>query len=243
MGGRGGAFWGRLEGVLAEDDARIEELRTLVRAGDVAALARLVAEHPEVATARHGDERTSRTALHVATDWPGHHPRVADTIAVLVAAGAPVDGRFAGAHTETPLHWAASSDDVEALDALLDAGADIEADGGVLTGGPPLDDAVAFAQWRAARRLVERGARPAIWHAAALGDVDVVRRLLLDDAPRRDDVTNACWHACRAGQRPTAEVLHAHGADLDRVGHDGLTPRAVGHASGADDLIAWLRTV
>jgi uncharacterized protein len=34
-----------------------------------------------------------------------------------------------GSHDETPLHWAASSDDVEVLDALLDLRADIEAPG------------------------------------------------------------------------------------------------------------------
>ena len=82
--------------------------------------------------------------LHLATDWPGHLPRVGETIALLAAAGAPVDGRFAGPHEETPLHWAASCDDIAALDALLDAGADIEADGAVLTGGTPLSDAVVF---------------------------------------------------------------------------------------------------
>jgi hypothetical protein len=35
---------------------------------------------------------------------------------------------------------------VEVLDALLDAGADIEAKGAVIAGGTPLMDAVAFAQ-------------------------------------------------------------------------------------------------
>ena len=69
-----------------------------------------------------------------------------------------VDARFAGPHRETPLHWAASNDDVAALDALIDAGADLEADGAVIAGGTPLDDAVAFGPWRAARRLAERGA-------------------------------------------------------------------------------------
>jgi ankyrin repeat protein len=69
----------------------------------------------------------SRTLLHAATDWPGHYPRNVETVTLLLRAGAEVDARFAGPHTETPLHWAASSDDVEVLDALLDADADIEA--------------------------------------------------------------------------------------------------------------------
>src|SRR5258707_490715 len=81
----------------------------------------------------------------------------------------PVTARSTGAHTETPLHWAASCDDVAALDALLEHGADIEAPGAVIGGGTPLADAVAFGQWQAARRLVERGARTTLWQAAALG--------------------------------------------------------------------------
>ena len=92
----------------------------------------------------------SRTLLHAATDWPGHFPNNPATVRALVAAGADVDARFTGPHRETPLHWAASSDDVEVLDALLDAGADIEADGAVIAGGTPLTDAVAFGQWAAA---------------------------------------------------------------------------------------------
>ena len=40
-----------------------------------------------------------------------------------------------GSHNETPLHWAASSNDVAVADALIDAGADIEAAGGVIGGG------------------------------------------------------------------------------------------------------------
>lgn len=105
----------------------------------------------------------SRTLLHIATDWPGHYPNNAAVVTALLEAGAEVNAQFSGAHRETPLHWAASSDDVEVLDLLLDAGADIEAPGAVIAGGTPLDDAVAFAQWRAAQRLVERGTQPALW--------------------------------------------------------------------------------
>src|SRR5689334_23767140 len=149
-----------------------------IHAGDVAALRRLLAERPGLATARLGDDDgrpdggMSRTLLHVVTDWPGHYPNGPATVAALVAAGADVNARFTGPHTETPLHWAASSDDVAVLDALLDAGAQIDAAGAVIGGGTPLDDATAFAQWQTARRLVQRGAHTTLWHAATLGLLD-----------------------------------------------------------------------
>jgi hypothetical protein len=60
----------------------------------------------------------TRSLLHVATDWPGHYPNGAATVTALVEAGGDVHARLTGPHTETPLHWAASSDDVDVLDAL-----------------------------------------------------------------------------------------------------------------------------
>jgi uncharacterized protein len=41
---------------------------------------------------------------------------------------------------QVPLHWAASSDDVDVAEVLIDAGADIEAPDGSI--GTPLDNAV-----------------------------------------------------------------------------------------------------
>jgi ankyrin repeat protein len=46
-------------------------------------------------------------------------------------------------HHETPLHWAASNDDLALIDALLDAGADLERGGSSIDGGPALSSAVA----------------------------------------------------------------------------------------------------
>ena len=129
-------------------------------------------------------------------------------IELLVASGANVDERFVGRHRETPLHWAASSDDVEAIDALVAAGADIEAGGGVLTDGGPLDDAVIFAQWAAARRLYELGAQTKLFHAAALGLTDRVQELL-GDGPDQETVTASLWHACRGGSAPTVGAAAA----------------------------------
>ena len=82
--------------MLPSDDPRVLALTQAVHAGDVEAVVVLLREHPELATDRHGDACQSRTALHIATDWPGNFPRVAETIAAFVAVGAPVDGRFAG---------------------------------------------------------------------------------------------------------------------------------------------------
>jgi ketosteroid isomerase-like protein len=153
---------------LRPDGPLARKVTEVIRSGTATELEQLLREHPSLARARLGDDRgQSRTLLHVVTDWPGHVAEAAAKIRALVGAGAGVDARFTGPHTETPLHWAASSDDIEALDALLDAGADIDADGAVIGGGTPLADAVAFGQWNAARRLLERGARTNLWHAGS----------------------------------------------------------------------------
>jgi len=230
---------------LPADDPRAVAFAGAIRSGDLDALERLVVEQRELATARFVDPRCGdeRTALHVATDWPGHFPNGRAVVARLVAAGADVDAAFGGAHTERPLHWAASSDDVEVLDALVDAGADIEARGSVIDGGSPLADAVAFGQWRAARRLVELGARVNLWQAAALGLADRLERLLeVDPPPGRDEITNAFWCACHGGQQATAERLLEAGADIDWIGHDGLTPLDAAARSNAHELAGWLRS-
>jgi hypothetical protein len=146
---------------LRPDDALAQKVTQVIRSGTAAELQQHLHEHPALARARLGDERGhARTLLHVVCDWPGHVPEAGAKVRALAAAGAEVDARFTGPHTETALHWAASSDDVEALDALLDRGADIEARGGVIGGGTALADAAAFGQWRAANRMVERGAPP-----------------------------------------------------------------------------------
>jgi ankyrin repeat protein len=178
--------------------------------------------------------------LHVVTDWPGSVPEAAAKIRALVAAGADVDARFIGPHGETPLHWAASSDDIEALDALLDAGADIEADGAVIGGGSPIADAVGFGQWKAARRLLERGARVNLWQAAALGLTGRVRDELARTQPSQPDLDNALWCAAHGGQRGTAELLVDRGADPAWVGHDDVTAAQAAERSHAHELAAWL---
>lgn len=218
-----------------------------IHAGDVDRLKRLLAANPGLASARLGTDDPdgmTRSLLHVATDFPGHFPNVATTITALIETGADPNARFTGSHTETPLHWAASSDDVDALDALLDHGADIEAQGAVIADGTPLTDAVAFAQWKAARRLVEREAHVPLREAAALGLMDLVDHYCeTAPGPTTDDTTQALWYACHGGQASAAEYMLDRGADLNWVSTwDQLTPLDAARREGFDELADWLRT-
>lgn len=209
-----------------------------IHGGNLALLEQILRENPSLVRARIDGKRT---LLHVATDWPGHFPNSEGTVAALISHGAEVNAAFIGDHSETALHWAASSDDVGALDALLDHGAQIEASGGVIGGGTPLADAVAFGQWHAARRLVERGARTLLWQAAALGLMTRVEMSFASEPPPTpDEITNAFWSACHGGQQAAAQYLLERGADLNWVGYDGLTPLDAATRSAASELVEWL---
>ena len=81
------------------------------------------------------------------------------------------------------------------MDALLGAGADVDASGAVIGGGTALADATAFGQRSAARRLIERGAKGNLFEAAALGLTDLVKNLLDTNPPTADIVTSSFWGA------------------------------------------------
>ena len=164
---------------------------------------------------------------------------------MLVAAGADPNADTGGEAPETPLHWAASSDDLDVADALIDAGADLEKPGGSI--GTPLDNAIGYGCWHVARRLVERGARvDKLWHAAALGLLSRVQELLAaTPAPGSRDINEAFWQACHGGQRRIAEYLILErGADINTT-VDYARGTALDVAPGPDtrrDLLAnWLR--
>lgn len=149
--------------IMKASDAQAIALQNDIQKGNVESLQRELHENAALVTARVVDRSgVSRTLLHIGADWPGHLLNGAQVVGILAAAGADVNARVGlpdpNTHRETALHWAASSDDVAVLDALLDAGADIEATGAVFTDGTAMSDAVIFAQWRAAHRLLERGA-------------------------------------------------------------------------------------
>jgi hypothetical protein len=216
-----------------------------IHSGDVATLRRLVVEHPGLAPSPLGGSYGARTPLHAVADWPGYFPNGPEAVRILIGAGADPNAR-PSEHKgeETPLHWAASSDDVDVAVALIDGGADIEIPNGSI--GTPLDNAVGYACWNVARLLVARGAAVTkLWHAAALGMLNRTSELL-DELPAggNDAISQAFWHACGAGQRRAAELLLRRGADLNWVpDYAEGTPLDAANGLGTrqENVISWLR--
>lgn len=234
---------------IADDEPVAAELRPAVRAGDVAVIRGLLRSDPGLATARLGSQRGgSSTALHLVTDWPGYFPNGPQVARLLLDAGADPNALTtdrsgkSGPGSETPLHYAASSDDVDVAEALIDGGADLEFPNGSI--GTPLDNAVGYSCWHVARLLVARGARvEKPWHAAALGMLSRLEELLGDDPPA-EQVSQAFWHACAGGQRRAAQFLLSRGADLNwepEYAHGTPLDAATGTGTRQENVISWLR--
>jgi ankyrin repeat protein len=234
---------------LHQSDSIAAVLVEAICTGNLESLQRLLHENPGLAAARIQDHKgVSRTPLHIATDWPGYFPNGVAVVTTLVSAGADPNAPMLGCrHSETPLHWAASSDDVDLADALIAAGADVEARGASIGGGTPLDDAVGYGCWQVARLLVERGARvDKLWHAAALGMMSRIEEYFAGPTlPTPSEVNHAFWQACHGGRRRPAEYLLARGADLNWTpDYAAETPLNIAGAldTGREALLSWLRS-
>ena len=190
-----------------------------IHTGDTTSLATLLTQNPGLASAQiHG----TRTPLLVAADWPGYFPNGPATVRLLIEAGADPNADTGGDRPETPLHWAASSDDADVADALINGGADLETPGGSI--GTPLDNAVGYGCWNVARLLVQRGARvDKLWHAAASGSCRVWRNSSPIPRPRHRTTSprrsgkpataasaeppSACWPAAPTPAQPPATAI------------------------------------
>lgn len=227
------------QGPPAVPDPGVLAFARALRQGDVPFLREALAADPGLATSL----INSRTPLHLYADAPGHRPHPARVVAALAEAGADLDAHATGMrHHETPLHWAASNDDVELIDALLEAGADIEHPGSSISGGPPADSALGYAQWRALRRLQERGAAMNLPRAAALGLLPLLTDLLAAaPPPDGQERSAALWNACRAGQLDAARLLAGHGADIGwRAPWSGQTPLDAARDARQRAIVGWL---
>jgi uncharacterized protein len=232
---------------LSATDPLAVQLCRAIESGALDELAQLLKTHPGLTNGRIAARRpgTWRTPLHVVTHWPGYFPNGPAVVRLLISAGADPSAPSADGPSETPLHWAASNDDVDVATALIDGGADIEAPGGSIAGGNPLGNAVGYGCWHVARLLVARGSTvDSLWQAAALGMYERVEQFLAAGTPAQDDLDEAFWQACHGGQLRMAALLLARGANINATpGYsDGQTPLDI--AAGMDErrsqLVRWL---
>jgi ankyrin repeat protein len=228
----------------AETDRRrsstLEAFVAACPAGDVAALRNLLDRDPGLARERHG----GTTGLHVAV-------RHAEAVRLLLERGADPNARDVGDNA-LPLHFAAGHGHLESVRALIDAGSDVHGFGDVHR----LDVigwATCFADARrdVVNLLVERGAHHHAFSAIALGDLDLLRRVVDHDPAaiaRRlspSDQEQTALHYViappdglvgglfRTGDHyRTLEVLIELGADLEARDAKGRTPLAVAMLRG-----------
>ena len=215
--------------------ADMQELGEAIRVDDLDAVDRLLAADPGLASGR---DRDGLTPLVLARYWskPDALSRLlairGDDLDVfeatlagradLVRAHLSRDPALAGAWTQdgyTALHYSAYFGGGDAAEALIDAGADLEAVSRNPMGVRPLNSAAAGGHGDVSRLLVERGADVnatqaqgfSPLHAAAQnGDADLVAVLLAADADkdaRLDDGRTAADVALEAGHEALAERL------------------------------------
>jgi hypothetical protein len=219
-------------------------LVTAIQTGDVSAVGMLLESAPSLASSQLGGPHGTRTALHIVADWPGYFPNGPQIVQMIIAAGGDPNARDPIRPSETPLHWAASSDDADVARALIEGGADTHAPDGSI--GTPLDNAIGYGCWNVARLLVEHGVRvEKLWHAAALGDLGRLESLVAATPQAKStDLSQAFWHACAAGQRRAAEFLLSHGAGLNWIPHYATgTPLDAAQRPDTrhQNLIRWLQ--
>lgn len=162
------------------------ERRDILNGRDLSRLTRLLAEHPELATAAmehwrdhpKGASPLGYIAMlrfdHRRLGLPRDLPGTGAIARALIQAGAPVDG-YPG-DKETPLITAASYGDAEVARVLIEAGADIEMvsapDSGGVPSGTALTHAAVFGMTGVVDVLVAAGARiTSLGNAAAAGDI------------------------------------------------------------------------
>lgn len=182
-----------------------------IDAGDVMTLAALLAAHPELVHARTNLEPpygyfSGATLLHHVAWNPGRPARVptnvADIARLLLDHGAEADAVTLGRNGGTTMGLIITSKMASDADAsgplmqlLIERGAtiDLERLSAVIPGWGDrdvLDGPLANHAPRAAEKLIELGARPDVCAAAALGDMDLLRRFFgkdgrLVERPRR----------------------------------------------------------
>lgn len=102
---------------------QFETAAAFIDSGNVDGLRQILADHPELATARADD---GAPLLIRMIDWPGHRPRAAESARTLLEAGAEVDARR-DEENGTALAGALCTEELDVVRVLIEGGADVHA--------------------------------------------------------------------------------------------------------------------
>jgi ankyrin repeat protein len=230
------------------DQRRAPNIAEFIRActaGDVDAIAGLLAKEPSLARER---VATGSTGLHLSSRHPA-------ALSILLQHGADPNVRDIQDNA-TPLHFAAAHGNLESVRILLDAGADVHGDGDLHEGGV-IGWAARKDNQAVVALLVERGARHHIFSAMSLGDRGLVEQLVEGDPDclsrrrSRFECGQTPVHAAfappdglgfLAGEPDYAmlELLIELGADLEATDDRGRTPMDVALLRGDREAIRIL---
>jgi ankyrin repeat protein len=234
--------------------------------GDLATLESLLRSDPELVHARSGREHRATWLHYVAAngveDFRQLTPRNAvDVARTLLEAGAEVDAlanTYGGGTAQTTMnllvssvHPAAAGLQSALVETLLAYGAAVN---GLEDDGSPLMTAIAFGYINAAETLAKRGARiDNVVSAAALGRVDVVRKLLTEGADVSDSLVKLYWlglssdarshverafvWACAYGRTEVVEYLLGEGVDPAATDNHGMTGLAWAEENGHTEIV------
>ncbi|MDP9434856.1 MAG: ankyrin repeat domain-containing protein [Actinomycetota bacterium] len=224
------------------------ERRAILDSGDLARLAILLAEHPELAVRRmvhwcdhpRGASPLGYVAMMRFDTSRGVWRDVPGTGAMaraLLDAGAPVEGDDMDA--ETPLMTAASYGDAEVARILIEAGADLHATAATSAGGVPggtaLRHAAVFGLTDVVEVLLAAGATDLV-AAAAAGDL---AGALTPHTSQQDRIA-ALRTAAAHGRLDVIDQLIAASTPVDGVDRDGSTALHEAAFSGRADSVRHL---
>jgi len=170
-----------------------------------------------------------------------------EAVMTLLANGA--DPRVTDAEGRTPLHFAVLLDDPDVAAQLLDANAQIDACN--RDGFSPLGVACAAGNWRMAKFLLDRRAKPEptggqpVLLAAVAGEDDPTGLMLLQKFKANVNARgrlgrSPLMNACLAGNRQIVEALLAAGAAINAHDEHGVTPLLEAARAGATELLPRL---
>jgi ankyrin repeat protein len=214
--------------------------------GDLAAIRSFLANDPSLIRVHHPDmPYPDATALH-ALAVRGHTAGVR----ILLEHGADIHARDTGDNA-TALHWAVGQNQIEAARVLLDAGADANDSGdyhetgviGFTTALRPASED----RSQMVKLLLDRGAQHHIFSAIALGDLDLIQKLVeqnpdaLDRRMSRFEQGQSPIHFAISRKRyDIVDLLIELGADLEAEDKNNNTALAVAMVKGDREAMTRL---